>query len=179
MWRQQIAIEEAVEDGDFRKDLYFRLQVAEITASPLRERRDDIQLLANAFLKKFVLKTGRVIKGFTDDAMELLQDYNWPGNVRELQNTIECTVILCRNELVRASDIQLSKTNIGNAFPHQQPNAIQPVNIANCRWRMLNRTQFLATLEHTGWNKSKASQILGIERSTFYRSSNATTYRNP
>ncbi|MDA1232876.1 MAG: sigma 54-interacting transcriptional regulator, partial [Planctomycetota bacterium] len=101
-------LEEAVEDGDFRKDLYFRLRVAEITASPLRERRDDIELLASAFLKKFVLKTGRVIKGFTDDAMELLRDYNWPGNVRELQNTIERTVILCRNELVRATDIQLS-----------------------------------------------------------------------
>lgn len=160
-------LEEAVEDGDFRKDLYFRLQVAEITASPLRERRDDIELLANAFLKKFVLKTGRVIKGFTDDAMELLRDYNWPGNVRELQNTIERTVILCRNELVRASDIQLSSLGSRASAPATE-------RISTGEYRQLSmadveQEHILATLEHTGWNKSKASQILGIERSTLDR----------
>ena len=101
-------LEEAVDDGDFRKDLYFRLHVAELIASPLRERRTDIPLLAEFFLEKYVAKTGRVISGFTDDAKELLKQYDWPGNVRELQNTIERTVILCRNEVVRASDIQLS-----------------------------------------------------------------------
>ena len=160
-------LEEAVEDGDFRKDLYFRLQVAEITASPLRERRDDIELLANAFLQKFVRKTGRVIKGFTEDAMELLTDYSWPGNVRELQNTIERTVILCRNELVRASDIQLSSLGSRASAPaaaRSEPGEFRELSMAD-----VEQEHILATLEHTGWNKSKASQILGIERSTLDR----------
>lgn len=160
-------LEEAVEDGDFRKDLYFRLQVAEITASPLRERRDDIELLANTFLKRFVLKTGRVIKGFTEDAMELLRDYSWPGNVRELQNTIERTVILCRNELVRATDIQLSSLGSRASAPAPERNPTgeyREMSMAD-----LEQAHILATLEHTGWNKSKASQILAIERSTLDR----------
>ena len=160
-------LEEAVEDGDFRKDLYFRLQVAEITASPLRERRDDIELLAKAFLKKFVLKTGRVIKGFTDDAMELLRDYNWPGNVRELQNTIERTVILCRNEMVRASDIQLS--SLGSRASAPAAERVSTGEYRELSMADVEQEHILATLEHTGWNKSKASQILGIERSTLDR----------
>jgi len=160
-------LEEAVEDGDFRKDLYFRLQVAEITASPLRDRRDDIEQLAKAFLQKFVQKTGRVIKGFTDEAMQLLRDHNWPGNVRELQNTIERTVILCRNEVVRASDIQLS--SLANrpaisATDRESSGEYRELSMAD-----VEQEHILSTLEHTGWNKSKAAQILGIERSTLDR----------
>jgi Nif-specific regulatory protein len=160
-------LEEAVEDGDFRKDLYFRLQVAEITASPLRDRRDDIEQLAKAFLQKFVHKTGRVIKGFTDEAIQLLRDHNWPGNVRELQNTIERTVILCRNEIVRASDIQLS--SLANrpaisANDRESSGEYRELSMAD-----VEQEHILSTLEHTGWNKSKAAQILGIERSTLDR----------
>lgn len=160
-------LEEAVEDGDFRKDLYFRLQVAEITASPLRERRDDISLLANAFLQKFVLKTGRVIKGFTEEAMQLLCDYSWPGNVRELQNTIERTVILCRNEVVRASDIQLSSLGSRMSAPAVEKSSsgeYRELSMAD-----VEQEHILKTLEFTGWNKSKSAQILGIERSTLDR----------
>ena len=160
-------LEEAVEDGDFRKDLYFRLQVAEITASPLRERRDDIELLANAFLQKFVQKTGRVIKAFTDEAMQMLREYSWPGNVRELQNTIERTVILCRNEVVRPSDIQLS--SLGNrpappALDRGSQEEYREISMAD-----IEQEHILKTLEHTAWNKSKTAQILGIERSTLDR----------
>jgi two-component system response regulator HydG len=160
-------LEEAVEDGDFRKDLYFRLQVAEITASPLRERRDDIELMARAFLQKFVLKTGRVITGFTDEAMQLLRDYDWPGNVRELQNTIERTVILCRNEMVRASDIQLSSLANRSPTPAQERGSsseYRELSMAD-----VEQEHILRTLEFTGWNKSKSAQILGIERSTLDR----------
>lgn len=162
-------LEEAVEDGDFRKDLYFRLHVAEIVASPLRERRDDIELLANSFLQKFVRKTGRVIAGFTDEAMDVLRGYNWPGNVRELQNTIERTVILCRNEVVKASDIQLSAL----ASRLQTPAAAEKTPAAG-EYREISmadieQEHILATLNHTDWNKSRAAQILGIERSTLDR----------
>ncbi len=160
-------LEEAVEDGDFRKDLYFRLQVAEITASPLRERRDDIEILANAFLRKFVEKTGRVIKSFTDEAMQMLREYNWPGNVRELQNTIERTVILCRNEVVRASDIQLS--SLGNRPTTPVSDRTPAGEYREISMADVEQDHILKTLEHTGWNKSKSAQILGIERSTLDR----------
>ena len=123
--------------------------------------------LADFFLEKFVAKTGRVISGFTDDAKELLQQYEWPGNVRELQNTVERTVILCRNEVVRASDIQLSALSA-----RLSPGISETVSTGDYHDIPLadvERTHILATLDHTDWNKSKAAQILGIERSTLDR----------
>ena len=98
--------------------------------------------------------------------MKLLKEYSWPGNVRELQNTIERTVILCGSELVGANDIQLSRLN-RKADP-------APVNPSGKEWEPvaisdLERDHILATLAHTDWNKSKASQLLGIERSTLDR----------
>ena len=160
-------LEEAVEDGDFRKDLYFRLHVAELVAAPLRERREDILPLATFFLQKFVEKTGRVISGWTPDAEELLVQYDWPGNVRELQNTVERTVILCRNEVVRAADIQLSalSSRLAPDVPRQtESQAYEESSLAD-----IERQHIMATLEHTEWNKSRAAQILGIERSTLDR----------
>lgn len=159
-------LESAVEDGEFRKDLYFRLHVAELVAAPLRERRDDIPRLAEFFLKRFVQKTGRVITGFTDDAMDVLVNYEWPGNVRELQNTIERTVILCRNELVCASDVQLS--TLGSRLS-PEPSPLPPQAYREVSLGEIEREHILATLDHTDWNKSRASQILGIERSTLDR----------
>ncbi len=161
-------LEEAVEDGDFRKDLYFRLHVAELVALPLRERTQDIPVLANFFLKKFVDKTGRMITGFTDEALQVLNDYQWPGNVRELQNTIERTVILCRNEVVRAADIQLStlsaRLSPAAATDGRSSREFHEESLAD-----VERSHILATLDYTDWNKSRAAQILGIERSTLDR----------
>ena len=160
-------LEGSVEDGGFRKDLYFRLHVAELVAAPLRERREDIVLLANFFLKKFVDKTGRMISGFTPEAEQVLTQYDWPGNVRELQNTIERTVILCRNEVVRASDIQLSTLASRLSVTGQVcrvATGYQETSLGD-----VERDHILATLEHTDWNKSRAAQILGIERSTLDR----------
>ena len=136
-------------------------------ASPLRERRTEIPLLAEFFLEKYVAKTGRVISGFTDDAKELLKQYDWPGNVRELQNTIERTVILCRNEVVRASDIQLS--TLSSRLTMEEPISCQTGEYQEIPLADIERGHILSTLEHTDWNKSKAAQILGIERSTLDR----------
>ncbi len=160
-------LEEAVKNGSFRRDIYFRLHVAELVAAPLRERREDIILLANFFLKKFVEKTGRVISGLTPEAEEVLTQYDWPGNVRELQNTIERTVILCRNELVRSTDIQLSTLSSRLSTTEPAPRVVsryQEISLGD-----MEREHILATLEHTDWNKSRAAQILGIERSTLDR----------
>ena len=99
--------------------------------------------------------------------MQLLREYNWPGNVRELQNTIERTVILCRNEVVRASDVQLSSLGSRPTPPvvdRGTPGEYREVSMAD-----IEQEHILKTLEHTGWNKSKSAQILGIERSTLDR----------
>ncbi len=160
-------LEEAVEDGDFRQDLYFRLHVAELVAAPLRERREDILPLATFFLQKFVEKTGRVISGWTPDAEELLTQYDWPGNVRELQNTVERTVILCRNEVVRAADIQLS--TLSSRLSPAAPKQMEPPEYEETSLADVERKHIMGTLEHTDWNKSRAAQILGIERSTLDR----------
>lgn len=161
-------LEEAVEEGTFRKDLYFRLHVAELIAAPLRQRRSDIALLAEFFLQKFVGETGRLITGFEPDAIQMLEQYEWPGNVRELQNTIERTVILCRNESVRASDIQLS-TLSARLAPNDSPTVNLSGSFQEQSLADLERRHILATLDHTEWNKSRAAQILGIERSTLDR----------
>jgi Nif-specific regulatory protein len=161
-------LEAAVEDGSFRRDLYFRLQVAELHALPLRDRPDDVVLLATVFLNRFVRRIGRAVTGFTDEALRRLQDYSWPGNVRELQNTIERTVILCRSEVVREEDLLLS--DLGTR--HMPAEAVSTGCTTEFTERSLadiEREQILATLEHTDWNKSRAAQILGIERSTLDR----------
>ena len=171
-------LEQAVREGLFRQDLYFRLQVAEIHAVPLRDRPADIPLLATAFLQKFTQKIGRQIAGFSDEALQKLIRYTWPGNVRELQNTIERTVILCRRELVQPSDIQLSQLGTTTesvpispgppaaaATTEEQPaTGYLQMSLAEVEY-----AHILRTLEFTGGNKSRAAQILGIERSTLDR----------
>src|SRR5207253_285645 len=101
-------LEQALQEGRFRRDLFYRLQVVEIRVPSLRERRSDVPLLADHFLKRFVLETGRRIRGFTPAALKKMEDYNWPGNVRELRNVIERAVALGRTMSIDANDIWLS-----------------------------------------------------------------------
>jgi two-component system, NtrC family, response regulator HydG len=161
-------LEEAVEKGQFRKDLYFRLQVVELRIDPLRDRRDDISALAEFFLEKFVAKTGRPLRGYSPTALEKLVDYDWPGNVRELQNTIERAVILSRGEIVEAEDIQLSRLRreAGEVRADGIPGAVGGPLVS---LDSLEQQYILQVLDHTAWNKTQAAQILGIERSTLDR----------
>ena len=154
-------LEEAVEDGDFRKDLYFRLQVAEIIASPLRHRRDDIEILANAFLQKFVTKTGRVIKGFTDEALQLLRDYNWPGNVRELENALERAILLTEDAYVGVADLPAELTGGVHC-----PEISEDLRAA---LRAYEREHIRQVLAATDGNREEAARRLGIDVSTLYR----------
>lgn len=163
-------LEEAVEEGTFRKDLYFRLQVVELSVEPLRERRDDIILLARFFLERFARKIGRPIRDFSPTALQTLLQYSWPGNVRELQNTIERAVILARENLVDAEDVQLSA--LGTRLAPPGSSGTIPVAGGSHRpiaLELIEQEHILATLEWTNGNKSQAAQILGIERSTLDR----------
>ncbi len=159
-------LESAVREGRFRSDLYFRLQVVEIDVPPLRERANDVPLLAVHFLQRFAEKSNRPVNGFSPEAVRLLTNHNWPGNVRQLQNTVERAVVLSRTATIEASDIQLSSLEMeqSGSRPAEQPEVYRDVSLEE-----LEREHILATLEETGWNKSKSAQILGIERSTLDR----------
>src|SRR5205807_4317916 len=104
-------LEEMVKAGTFREDLYFRLRVVPIRLPPLRERLEDIPLLAQAFVREFAAENGKKVSGFTPDAMELLLRYSWPGNVRELRTSVEHAVVLCRGEKISPRDLPQSVRN--------------------------------------------------------------------
>ena len=108
-------LEQAVHEGTFRRDLFFRLQVVEIRVPPLRERTSDVPLLAEHFLKRFVRETGRKIRGFTPAALQKMEEYHWPGNVRELRNVVERAVALGSGPMLDAADIWLSSLEAGGA----------------------------------------------------------------
>jgi Nif-specific regulatory protein len=158
-------LEEALQAGTFRRDLFFRLQVVEIQVLPLRERKGDIALLASHFLKRFARDTGRKMQGFTPAAIKKMEEYSWPGNVREVRNVIERAVALGFGPVLDANDIWLSSVEI--APPAARANhtpAYHPATVEDIEKEHIRRT-----LEYTDWNKSQAASILQIERSTLDR----------
>ena len=159
-------LENSVDQGRFRKDLYFRLQVMELLVEPLRERRTDIAILAKHFMQRFSKKCGRSVTSIQPSAMSTLVNYGWPGNVRELQNTIERAVILCSGETLTPADIQLSALGRSEAATAASTTSTgyRAVSID-----LIEQEHILATLEWTKWKKSQAAHILGIERSTLDR----------
>lgn len=159
-------LEKDVADGKFRRDLYFRLHVVEIVVPPLRKRAEDVIELAVYFLDRFNNETGKKLRGFTPEALELLQKYRWPGNVRELRNVIERAVVLSRGDRIEAEDLTLT-----SLAPSSESGEIplpvspyQPATLAE-----IERRHILATLGAEGWNKSRTAAVLGIERSTLDR----------
>ncbi|MBX9623726.1 MAG: sigma 54-interacting transcriptional regulator [Gemmataceae bacterium] len=158
-------LEEAVRAGTFRRDLFFRLQVVQIDVPPLRDRADDVPLLAEHFLRRFVRETGRKIRGFTPEAVEKLRAYRWPGNVRELRNVVERAVALGAGPVIEAADVWLSELDVGApVLSEGSGGGYRPESIDEVEKRHIRET-----LRHTDWNKSQAAAILGIERSTLDR----------
>ncbi len=161
-------LEKDVAEGTFRRDLYFRLHVLEIIVPALRKRPEDIPQLAEYFLHRFVAETGSKIKGFTPRAMEEMLRYRWPGNVRELKNVIERAVVLTRTQYIDHSDLVLSALRTAGDTDLDMATGreirTEPASLAD-----IERQHILETLNQTGWNKSRAAIILGIERSTLDR----------
>lgn len=163
-------LERDVAENKFRRDLYFRLRVVEILVPPLRKRPEDIDELANHFLRVYSSEMGRKIKGFTAEAKTELQKYRWPGNVRELKNVLERAVVLAREDFIAVDDLKLSNlataTDSVDLAPHLNASSseFEPMTLAE-----LEHRQILATLQNYGWNKSKTAKTLGIERSTLDR----------
>jgi two-component system response regulator HydG len=152
-----------VEAGRFREDLYYRLHVMVLRLPALRERQDDVPLLANFFLERFAEKNRKTLKGFTPLAMDMLIRYPWPGNVRELENTVERAVILSMGEYVTEKELPASMVE---QYEPDGPARERDGQIGGKPLEDVQKLAILATLEQTGGNKSEAAKILEITRTT-------------
>jgi len=159
-------LEKAVTEKTFRRDLYFRLHVIEVLIPPLRKRPADVIELALHFLERYTEETGRKIRGFSEQAFELLRQYRWPGNIRELKNVVERAVLYARGEYIEPCDLALS--SLSTASESADLSVVGKQFEFNSLAEM-ERTHIEATLKATNWNKSRTASILGIERSTLDR----------
>jgi two-component system, NtrC family, nitrogen regulation response regulator NtrX len=157
-------LEKEIERGSFREDLFYRLNVIPFTVPPLRERAEDIPVLAAHFLREFSLAYGRKPKELSEDAVEVLMNYHWPGNVRELRNLMERIVILYPQRRIETRHLPLDSLRKGhNGKPPDSFGSLQEVKEA------AERDYILRKLEETGGNVTRASELLGLERSNLYR----------
>jgi transcriptional regulator with PAS, ATPase and Fis domain len=155
-------LEPLVKGGKFREDLFDRLNVVTITLPPLRERKEDIPLLASHFLQKFSEENHKNISHLSPEALEILTRYSWPGNVRELEHTVERAVIFSIHPMILPEDLPKKMfEEIGS------PEILIPEKPLSLR--ELEKRYVLKVLQETGGNKKKASEILGIDRTTLYK----------
>jgi len=147
-------LEKAIEEGKFRPDLFYRLNVFRIELPPLRQRRDDIPMLVNHFVRKFSLQMNKKITRVSPGAMNLLQQQTWTGNVRELENAVERAMVVAQEPEIRESDFVFK----ANAVPNGAPKSLDE----------MEKAHILRTLESVGWNQTRAAEILSIDRVTLH-----------
>lgn len=157
---------EEVKKGAFREDLYYRLNVVHIEVPPLRERKEDIELLALNFLDQFNKEDGRKIEGISSQARKALLSYDWPGNIRELKNSIESSVVLARGNIIQLEDLPAQITS-QVAESKSSITIDLPVTMEEAERKII-----LSTIEYCAGNKSKASELLEIGRKTLHRKLN-------
>ncbi|MBW1705862.1 MAG: sigma-54-dependent Fis family transcriptional regulator [Deltaproteobacteria bacterium] len=145
----------AIQENRFREDLYYRLNVIAIQVPPLRERKEDIPLLADAFVRKYCLEMNKEETKIGGSALKLLMDYDWPGNVRELENIIERALVIGQAEEISADDLPFSRKELG---PDTFPKSL----------RMMEKMHIQRILGASGWNISQAARELDIDRQTLY-----------
>jgi len=146
-------LEKLIEEGKFRPDLFYRLNVFRIELPPLRDRRDDIPLLVNHFVRKFSLQMNKRINRVAPGAMNLLQQQAWTGNVRELENAVERAMVVAQEPEIREQDFVFK-----NVVPNGAPKSLEEIEKAH----------ILRVLESCSWNQTRASEVLGIDRVTLH-----------
>ena len=156
-------VAEMVKEKRFREDLYYRLNVITIRVPPLRERPEDIRVLAQHYLRVYAAKNGRKLEGFTGEAIDRLEAYAWPGNVRELENLIERSVLLARKDRIDAEDLPEEVMGVKRP-PRDAILELIGTPLADIERRLLDET-----LRITGGNKTQAAKLLGIDVRTVAR----------
>lgn len=151
-------LRQAVQEGRFREDLYYRLDVLHLRVPLLRERKNDVELLAKHFFNKFAAETRTLAKGFSRDALEVISHYDWPGNIRELMNRVRRAVLLSEGPYIIPSDLELERRSVGRNFT-----TLDEARMA------ADREVIQATLLRTRFNIARASQELDVSRMTLYR----------
>lgn len=159
-------LEQMVKDKEFREDLYYRLNVIDLHLPALRDRREDIPLLIEHFLKTLGTELGRKIKGITPQAESLLVQYDWPGNIRELRNSLERAIALSMNDVL---DVEDFKGLSGTEAPFRQKVSAMPVGTLAEAVEQAERETIKNALSYTNYNKVAAARILGVHRSLLYR----------
>ena len=162
-------LKKMVEDGEFREDLFFRLDVVNITLPELKERIDDLPLLCDHFIREFAAKNNKQVEGITPDAVNILMAYDWPGNIRELRNTIEKMVVLARGSRLTARDVPPNiRKDAGSSYGGGAVSgrvAVAPASsLAEAEKAMI-----YAAIKQHGGNRTKAAESLGISRRTLHR----------
>jgi DNA-binding NtrC family response regulator len=151
-------LSDEVAKGNFRSDLLYRIRVARILLPPLRQRREDIPLLAASFFAQFATANDKPVKELSLDALRLLSEYDWPGNVRELKSAIEYAVIGCKSSVVQEDDLP----------PEVYP-SLDSLNEISGDSGQDEKARLQQALDRAGGNRAKAARLLGISRATFYR----------
>lgn len=162
-----IPLEQLVQQGDFRSDLYYRLNVVHITAPPLRSRKEDIPLLVEDIIRRLNGQLGMAIQGVTPGVLELLENYDWPGNVRELQNAIESAMNTAKGTLLQEGDFDRLMLRM-NARSRRALTGESEFNLQSNK-QEVERSLIRRALQATGGNHAKAARLLGISRTVLYK----------
>lgn len=163
-----------VQSGRFIEDLFFRLNVFPIRVPPLRVRKEDIVPLAEKFLKDFALKYGKIIQGFSTDAVSELQKYWWPGNILELRDVVSRAVLVCRDSVIHKNDLRLFEASIDC----EAVNGTSEDKSLKTALNEFKRNYVLKILDECAWNQTKAGKMLGIQRTYVSRLMNELHIRD-
>jgi hypothetical protein len=166
--------EDAIRDGKLREDLFYRISALSVHLPPLRERRDDIMPLANAFLKRFAAQASRDVRGFKPDAIERLTAFDWPGNIRQLQNEVQRAVLLSEGDEVAAADLSIAESR-ASASATPAPELDPSFTLLEG----VERNAIISTLKETHGNKLETAKRLGIGRQTLYNKIKAYGIETP
>ncbi|MEA3543936.1 MAG: sigma 54-interacting transcriptional regulator, partial [Thermodesulfobacteriota bacterium] len=171
-----VDIQDSIKSGEFREDLYYRIGVVTIDLPPLRERGDDIELLANIFLRRFGQEFGQKVRGYSAAALKWLKDYEWPGNVRELENKIKRAVVMAESPIIEACDLGFEDRPVNFSEVNsvsEQPSlsachaSFSDMTLKDAKYQV-EHIMLQQTLERSQGSIQKAAEYLAVSRPTYY-----------